>query len=223
VAKPLVFKFSGSDAGGSDVGGSELAFHLHKIDRSKLYGYKELEVLDQQGRGCELATLAGDGHTVVGRGGAALATLDADGRWCEKSQLKPIDLDGKEIAPVASSYAAPIESLQPCPADEYLQHNIRLVYQLEAEPSPQPSPISGEGALSLRDELNKGTIFKFPYSYRGGLEADAGFLLSGEDGNIFFAVGNPTKVEYIGLAQVAIAEDENPETEEMDLMDFDMI
>jgi hypothetical protein len=203
VAKPLVFKF----------GGNELAFQLNKIDRSKLYGYKELEVLDQQGRRCELATLAGDGHTVVGRGGAALATLDADGRWCEKSQLKPIDLDGKEIAPVASSYAAPIESLQPCPIDEYLQHNIRLVYQLEAEGDVAP----------LRDELNSGTIFKFPYSYRGGLEADAGFLLSGEDGNVFFAVGNPTKVEYIGLAQVAIAEDENPETEEMDLMDFDMI
>lgn len=203
MAKPLVFKF----------GGNELAFQLNKIDRSKLYGYKELEVLDQQGRRCELATLAGDGHTVVGRGGAALATLDADGRWCEKSQLKPIDLDGKEIAPVASSYAAPIESLQPCPIDEYLQHNIRLVYQLEAEGDVAP----------LRDELNSGTIFKFPYSYRGGLEADAGFLLSGEDGNVFFAVGNPTKVEYIGLAQVAIAEDENPETEEMDLMDFDMI
>lgn len=214
MAKPLVFKF-----GDSDVGSSELAFQLNKIDRSKLYGYKELEVLDQQGRRCELATLAGDGHTVVGRGGAALATLDADGRWCEKSQLKPIDLDGKEIAPVASSYAAPIESLQACSADEYLQHNIRLVYQLEADPSPP----GGEGAPSLRDELASGAIFKFPYSYRGGLEADAGFLLAGEDGNVFFAVGNPTKVEYIGLAQVAIAEDENPETEEMDLMDFDMI
>lgn len=218
MAKPLVFKF-----GGSDVENRELAFQLSKIDRSKLYGYKELEVLDQQGRRCELATLAGDGHTVVGRGGAALATLDADGRWCDKSQLKPVDVDGKEICPVASSYAAPIDCLEPCSVDEYLQHNIRLVYQLEAEPSPQPSPIRGEGAPSLSDELAKGTIFKFPYSYRGGIEADAGFLLAGEDGNAFFAVGNPTKVEFIGLAQVAIAEDEDPETEEMDLMDFDMI
>lgn len=203
MAKPLVFKF----------GGSELAFQLSKIDRSKLYGYKELEVLDQQGRRCELATLAGDGHTVVGRGGAALATLDADGRWCDKAQLKPVDVEGKEICPVASSYAAPIDCLQPCTVDEYLQHNIRLVYQLEAEGDVAP----------LRDELTKGTIFKFPYSYRGGIEADAGFLLAGEDGNPFFAVGNPTKVEFIGLAQVAVAVDEDPETEEMDLMDFDMI
>ena len=203
MAKPLVFKF----------GGGEAAFQLSKIDRSKLYGYKELEVLDQRGRRCELATLAGDGHTVVGRGGAALATLDADGCWAEKSQLKPVDIEGKEITPVASSYAAPIDALQACSVDEYLQHNIRLVYQLEAE----------GGVAALRDELKQGTIFKFPYSYRGGLEADAGFLLSGEDGNLFFAVGNPTKVEFIGLAQVAVVTDEDPETEEMDLMDFDMI
>lgn len=208
MAKPLVFKF-----GGSDVGSRELAFQLNKIDRSKLYGYKELEVLDQQGRRCELATLAGDGHTVVGRGGAALATLDADGRWCDKSQLKPVDVDGKEICPVTSSYSAAIDCLAPCSVEEYLQHNIRLVYQLEAEGDVAP----------LADELKAGTIFKFPYSYRGGIEADAGFLLAGDDGNVFFAVGNPTKVEYIGLAQVAVAEDENPETEEMDLMDFDMI
>lgn len=203
MAKPLVFKF----------GGGEAAFQLSKIDRSKLYGYKELEVLDQKGRRCELATLAGDGHTVVGRGGAALATLDADGRWCEKSQLKPVDIEGKEITPVASSYAAPIDALQAVGVDEYLQHNIRLVYQLEAE---------GDVA-ALCDELKKGTIFKFPYSFRGGLEADAGFLLSGDDGNLFFAVGSPTKVEFIGLAQMAVAADEDPETEEMDLMDFDMI
>lgn len=203
MVKPLVFKFNGGD----------LAFQLNKVDRSKLYGYKELEALDAKGRKCELATLAGDGRTVVGRGGAALATLDADGKWCEKYQLKPIDLEGKEITPVASSYAAPIESLQPCPVDEYLQHNVRLVYVLESE---------GD-VTAIAEELKQGTIFKFPYSYRGGLEADAGFLLAGDEGHLFMCVGNPTKVEFIGLAQAAIAGDEDPETEELDMMDFDMI
>ena len=75
---------------------------------------------------------------------------------------------------------------------------------------------------SLRAELQQGTIYKFPYSYRGGLEADAGFLLMGEDGHIFFCVGSPTKVDFVGLAQVAVIEEESNE-EEMDLMDFDMI
>jgi hypothetical protein len=203
VAKPLVFKY----------GGGELAFTLGKVDRSKLYGYKELEVLDSKGRRCELATLAGDGHTVIGRGGTSLAYLSPDGQWCEKSQLKPVDLEGKEICPVGSSYAAPIDCLAPCTIDEYLQHNIRLVYVLSSE----------NDMTSLRQELASGTILKFPYSYRGGLEADAGFLLTGEDGNVFMAVGNPTKVEMLGLAQVAVVEEEEAAVEEGDLMDFDMI
>jgi hypothetical protein len=47
-------------------------------------------------------------------------------------------------------------------------------------------------------------------------------LLSGEDGGIFLAVGSPTKAEFIGLRQ-AITVNEEEETDETDLMDFDMI
>ena len=202
MAKPLVFNFAGS----------ELAFSLSKVDRSRLYGYKELEVLDEKGGKCELATLASDGQTIIGRGGTGLATFNADGLWCEKSQLKPVDLDGKEIQPVPSSYTAPIPLAKTATVDEYLQHNIRLVYQLASEGDVAP----------IRQPLAEGKIFKFPYSYRGGLEADAGFLLQGEDGNFFFVVGNPTKVEFTGLAQVSGVEEES-EAEEADLMDFDMI
>lgn len=202
MAKPLVFH----------CGESELSFSLQKVDRSRLYGYKELEVLDERGGRCELATLASDGQTIIGRGGTGLVTLSADGEWCDKSQLKPVDLEGHEIQPVPSSYSAPIPLAETATVDEYLQHNVRLVYQLQSEGDITP----------LRQPLAEGKIFKFPYSYRGGLEADAGFLLQGEDGNIFFVVGNPTKVEFTGLAQVAAVEEE-ADTEEADLMDFDMI
>ena len=79
---------------------------------------------------------------------------------------------------------------------------------------------------SMRDllaELRGGTIFKFPYSFRGGLEADAGFLLAGADGNVFLAVGSPTKIEFVGLQQaVGLAEEESGE-DEADMLDFDMI
>lgn len=202
MAKPLIFKFAES----------EVAFSMSKVDRSRLYGYKELEVLDEKGGKCELATLASDGQTIIGKGGTGLATLTVDGHWTDKSQLKPVDLDGKEMLPVPSSYSAPIPLADTATVDEYLQHNIRLVYQLACE---------GDFA-ALRQPLAEGKIFKFPYSYRGGLEADAGFLLQGEDGNVFFVVGNPTKVEFVGLAQVSSAEEEG-EAEEADMMDFDMI
>jgi hypothetical protein len=203
VAKPLVFQW----------GDQDLSFTLTKIDRSKLYGYKEVEVLDEDGNRCELATLADDGRTVVGRGGTGMGYVDADGRWCEKSKLKPVDLEGNEIEPVPSSFSAAIILFETVAVDDYLSHNIRLVYQLETE----------DNIDSLVEELQRDTIFSFPYSYRGGLEADAGFLLIGDDGNLFLAVGDPTKVEFIGLQQTAAVIAEEDEADETDLMDFDMI
>lgn len=201
MAKPLVFQW----------GDTDLSFQVNKVDRSKLYGYKEIEVLAGNDI-CELATLADDGRTVVGKGGTGLGYLNVDGLWSEKSSLKPVDVEGNEIKPVASSFSAPIKLFETVSADHYLAHNIRLVYQLDCE-----------GELeTLRTELKRGTIFSFPYSYRGGLEANAGFLLLGEDGNIFLAVGDPTKVEFIGLQQIAVAEEEAG-GDETDLMDFDMI
>lgn len=202
MAKPLVFHFQNGD----------FAFGLSKVDRSKLYGYKEVEVLDEKGQRCELATLAGDGHTVIGRGGSSFAQLSVDGEWCDKSMLKPVDKDGNEITPVASSYSAPVQLTEPTTVAEYLQHNIRLVYVLEPEGDASP----------IYEQLKQGAIFKFPYSYRGGMEADAGFLIQGADNNYFMAVGNPTRVEFVGPTQVSTVEEET-EADEADMMDFDMI
>ena len=153
------------------------------------------------------------GRTIVGRGGTGIGYVSADGQWCDKTALKPVDVEGQEIEPVASSYSAPIKLFETATCDEYLSHNIRLVYQLQTD----------DDTSDLMRELQRGTIFTFPYSYRGGLEADAAFLLLGDDGNMFLAVGNPTKVEFIGLQQTAAIVEEDGDTEETDLMDFDMI
>jgi len=203
VAKPLVIQFHGK----------EFPFTLTKIDRTKLYGYKEAEVLDEDDRRCELATLADDGKTVVGRGGIGLGYISADGEWCDKSKLKPVNIEGEEITPVASSFAAPVVLDETTTFDEYLSHSIRLVYSLSSE----------ENASEFTSVLKDGTIYKFPYSFRGGLEADAAFVLMGEDENIYMAVGKPTQVEFIGLQQVAAFFDEEGKADETDLMDFDMV
>ena len=203
MAKPLVFQF----------GDVELSFQLNKVDRSKLYGYKEVEVLDEKGRRCELATIADDGRTVVGKGGTGLGYVSASGEWCEKTDLTPVDVEGNAIQPVPSSYAAATKLFDSVSPDEFLKHNIRLVYALETE----------DNTADLAAELKRGTIFSFPYSYRGGLEADAAFLLLGQDGTIFLAVGSPTDVEFVGLQQPLVMCEEPGEDEEADMMDFDMI
>ncbi len=203
VARPIVFQF----------GDHDLSFTLNKVDRSKLYGYKETEVLAEDGGRCELATLADDGCTVIGSGGTGIGQLSADGLWCDKQTLKPVDHDGKEIKPVPSSFSAPIRLFETASAADYLNHNIRLVYHVTTE----------NDVADLMAELKKGTLFSFPYSYRGGLAADAGFLLLGEEDKIFLVVGSPTKVEFIGLQQLAVADETEEDDEEADSVDFDMI
>lgn len=206
MPKPLKFEFDGKPA----------EFEMIKVDRSKLYGYKELEVLDEHGEACDLTTLADDGRTLVGKGGTGIGYVDADGNWCEKSQLKPVDLEGNEITPVKSSFSAPIPLSEEITIDDYLEHNIRLIYQLN------PTSVEDE----LLGKLKAGSIFKFPYSYRGGLDADAGFLLTNADEEVFFLVGDPTSVDYKGLqATAAVVEDptESSEDDGDDMMDFGMI
>jgi hypothetical protein len=203
VAKPLVFQFRDR----------EIAFDFNKVDRGKLYGYKETEALAEDGGRCELATLADDGCTVVGRGGTGLGQLSADGLWCDKASLKAVDPEGREIKPVPSSLSAPIRLLETATAGEYLNHDIRLVYHLTSE----------NVADDLVAELRKGTLFSFPYSYRGGLVADAGFLLMGEDDKIFLAVGNPTKLEFIGLEELATVDEVEAVEEDGESLDFGMI
>ena len=194
MAKPLVFDFQGT----------EIAFDMAKIDRAKLYGYKDVEVLDEQGRKCELATLGEDGRTVVGKGGTAIGYLSADGLWCDKNELQPVDLEG-----------LPITLHEKVTIDEYLSHNIRSLYRMDSE----------QAADDLLRDLKAGSIYKFPYSFRGGLESDVGFLLMNKEEIVFFAVGVPTNIQFVGLQQIAAVVDEDTleEGEEADLMDFDMI
>ena len=78
----------------------------------------------------------------------------------------------------------------------------------------------------LYKNLQEGAIYRFDYSYRGGLFPDHGFMLMNEANKIFFLVGDSTQVEYIGLQQTAAVvadEGEDDEASTDDLMDFGMI
>jgi hypothetical protein len=195
--------------------GRELHLGLDKVDRARLYGYVDAEVLDETGQPCELATLGGDGNTLIGRGGTALATLSPNGIWREKSALQAVDPEGNLIMPVRSSFDAPMLLEKHASIDDYLAHNIHLVYRLD---------IDGD-ATELLDELRGGAIYTFPFSYRGGLEAYAGFLLIGSDGNLFLAAGSTPSFEFVGLNQPAgAAEEEAAEEDEEDTgFDFGMM
>ena len=205
MAKPLVFQWRDR----------QINFQMAKVDRARLYGFKESEVFDDHGRRCELATLAQDGQTVVGRGGTAFGTLTVDGIWIEKGQLRPVDPAGQTIQPVPSSFATPVPLVEQVSFEDYLDCAVRAVYQMESPDDIGP----------LLEELKQGTIYRFAYSFRGGLEPDQAFLLANSEGKVFCAIGKPAKVEFLGLAQAAAAvENEETENEEdADAMDFSMM
>ena len=204
MAKPLSVEFHGE----------VFELDLEKVDRTKLYGYVESEVLDENGKRCEIGTLTGDGHSIVGKGGTALAYLSPDGLWRKKTELQPVDRLGDLIPPVKSTFDATVALDRTVSIDDFLTHNIHLIYRLKAEQEP----------TALMSELKKGTIFQFPFSYRGGVEASAGFLLLGSDGNVFLLVGTPTDIEFIGLkSPTAIVDANDASADDDDLLDFSMV
>ena len=203
MAKPLVLS----------LGGSEFPLALSKVERSDLYGFIEIETLDEQDRKCTLCTLADDGRSIIPSGGSAFVTLTPEGNWIEKKTLSPSDHQGNRITPVASSYAAPLLLDTTVTVDEYLNHDIRAVYQVSCESDIAP----------LLGELKKGTIYHFPYSFRGGLEPDAGFLLLAADGTPFIAIGSPTKLQFVGVEETAGIAATDDVVEEEESVDFGMM
>ncbi|MCP5497098.1 MAG: hypothetical protein H7A23_21295 [Leptospiraceae bacterium] len=203
MAQPLAIEFDKK----------QFLFQLQKIDRSQLYGYKDIETFDEEGKPCNLATIAGDGHTIVGSGGVSIAYLTSDGEWRDKSDLKPVDTHGNEVKPVPSAFKT-TSVLEPISIDEYLSYNIRSVYLVQSESNIE----------ELTKNLKSSTIYSFPFSFRESLDASTAFLLTSEDGTIFLTVGKKTDIQYIGFEQFSELEAEEGETEEEgEDMDFGMM
>jgi hypothetical protein len=211
MAKPLVLEYRGS----------QVSFGIQKIDRTKLYGYVDTEVVDEGGRACEVGTLLGDGHSVVGKGGTGIAYLSPDGLWRKKADLRPVDRDGKPIPTVKSSFDTVVPLTDQATIEDYLSHNVHLIYLLTHEP---PEGMPAQPIEELVDDLRGGTIYRFSFSYRGGVSASVGFLLAGGDGNVFLCVGAPTVIEYVGLkATAAVVVDPGDDAVEDDALDFSMV
>jgi hypothetical protein len=206
MAKPLVLQF----------GEETVSCDLVKVDRAKLYGFKEPEVLDEQDRPCELATLASDGKTVISRGGTAIGNLTPEGLWCDRAALTPVDLEGQPIPPVPSSFDAPILLEQKVSVEQFLDYDIRSAYLLRGAVLPDV----------LRKELEDGAVYQFPFSFRGGVQADPAFLLTNSAGELFLLVGQETNIAFVGLQQAAALGEEDQDAEdegEGDELDFTLI
>lgn len=179
--------------------GQPVTVSIDKVDRDKLYGAVEEHVTDEHGSPCELATLADDGRTLVPRGGTALAYLDGDGRQIDRQDLTPLTPAGDPIEPTPSSFkVAPVLDAEATP-DDLLLTATRLVYAVTPS-HPLPD--------ALRERLDAGAIFTFPFAYRESLDPDTAFLLRGHGGGTFLLAGSPLDVEYVAHTRHTPADDD---------------
>ena len=176
--------------------GEEFPVQMQKIDREKLYGNIEIEAFDEEGNEAFLQLLDADGKTLIDTGGTSLATLDEDGNSVDRKKLIPITSDGEEVEPVPSSFSAP-NLLYEAAVDEYLSHTIKSVYIL--------TPSEGSNFKLLEDGLAGDAIYKFDFSYRGGLEYDTAFLI-GKEKTVFMIIGVNTTLRFVKLNQPSMLE-----------------
>ena len=192
--------------------GEEFDVRLVKIDRDKLYGSVEIEAFDEKGKPAEIKVLDADGRTLMDKGGTALVTVDEKGNSVDRSALRAVDEHGDPIEKVASSFDAP-NVLKKGKIEEYLDQIVKSVYLL----APADGPID-----LLHDHLADGQLYKFPFSYRGGIEHDNAFIV-GSRSDAFMIVGRTAALKFVSLnqaAQLDAVEEKEIAAEEID---FDLM
>jgi len=199
MAKELVFSIGGNLYGSAPV----------KLERKKLYGWSTIVATDKQNMACISAYLSPDDALLIPSGAYKQGTVDDEGRWVEKSELKACDSEsGKELQTVASSFDAPITLRETVPAEVFLDHEWDSVYQL--------------ANTDLADAVGD-NIYIFPFSYRGGSTCNDGFLMRTEAGLFLFS-GSKLDYPMITLAEETVIDDfEDDVEEDIDELDFSMM
>jgi hypothetical protein len=193
--------------------GKEFEVLITRIDREDLYGKVEIEAFDEKGKPAELKVLAADGKTLIERGGTALAVVTEKGDSIERSELIAVDQEGDEIEKVESSFNAP-NDLKKATADEYLGLVVKSVYLLDP-------PEDGD-LKYLHDHLESKQLFKFPFSYRGGLSYDAAYIV-GDGKDAFMVIGKDGELDYLKLNQAGVLSSSEEEDISADDISFDLM
>lgn len=172
--------------------GQEFGVEMQRIDREGLYGTVEIEAFDEKGKPAVLKVLAADGKTLIDKGGTALLMIDEAGNSVSRSELRTVDVDGNELKPVKSSFDG-VNELKKASLEDFLSLIVRSVYLL--------SP--ADPANGIFDSLcSTDRIYKFPFSYRGGIGQDSAYIVSNFK-DVFMTVGKIAEFEFVKLNQPA--------------------
>ncbi|HFE47467.1 MAG TPA: hypothetical protein ENJ18_18590 [Nannocystis exedens] len=201
MAKPIIVNWKGVQS----------SFKLGKLDRTKLYGKRQRQVLDPDGERCERAELTRDGALLIRKGMTAQGYFDGDGTWVANRELVGIDAKGETLTKVDSTLGAeqPLEG--PVSPSDVLDLAVRSVYILTPE-SLDPD---------LQKRLLTGEVFRFSFNYRADFNAETAFLVANKNG--FFAlVGQPAEAPWQELESIATETFVDEGDDDDDDLDFEM-
>ena len=184
-----------------------------KIDRKKLYGWTETLALDDHGNECKLASADESGTYIIPKGGTGLGILSQDGKWVNRSQLQAVNHEGEPAELLPSSFNLSIALEQKVTPEEYLNHSITAVYQLD------------DVDTALIEAIGE-DIYCFSYSYRDSYDKSPAFLLTADDSEtgkrLFLMVGALNHFEMLKIEEAGIIEETEEEVESEEELDFSM-
>lgn len=192
------------------LGSGDYAVEPVKVDRKKLYGWTEIEAVDDAGQPCKLVTTDETGGYLLGKGGIGLAVFSPEGLWVERASLVVMTRDGTPAELFPSSYKTGIALDERVTDDEFLHYDISDYYQLEHAPE------------ALLKAVGK-SIYRFRYSYGDTYEPSTAFLLRSGSA-LFMLVGCRNDFEMLCPANDEPAEDDEDATDpdDLDNLDFSM-
>ena len=187
--------------------GSQFSFNVNKIDRSKIYGYTSVDIKDDAGLNCGLATISEDGKHILSKGCVGYATLNERNEYMVAADIQMQDKEGNVLEKNPSSFDLDEIPLEISSLEEYLTINVKSVYQLGEE--------ADEHISALYPFLAEHKVLKFAFSYRADYESDEAFVIHNDEG-IFMVLGSVSPFEFIGLEQMETPEIEEDEDDDDD-------
>ena len=192
------------------INGSSVMAELKKVNRKKIYGWSTVEVFDENGSKCKLASIS-DGVHVLPSGSSSLLKFNDKGESVSTSDLVGFNHKGEKVEKVPSIYDGKVE-LKESTIDDYLSLAVKTVYQLNMEDN-----------TTILSELKDVKVFSFVFNYRADYEGDEAFLISNGE-TAFAVIGKVTDLEFIGLndneTELVELEDNAQEEEELDFAMF---
>jgi len=190
------------------LNGEKAIFSFRPIDRSALYGRRRRVAFDTEGNECSKASLLSDGSLLLQSGMTAQGYFLKDGRWVPQSDLSAISLDGKPLELHSSTVGVEVELSEVSP-QEALSISFSNTYLLEAE----------DFSSKLKEALDSGKIFSFPFNVRDDYNVETGILVGNESG-YFALIGNKVEYEECTLSNLASVSEESVDSS--DDLDFEM-